>query len=355
MTKYYVQFVTITLLFLGVNLASTHSIAASISAEIPAKIAMDAVLHRLNASVVRVQVGLADGSYGVGSGVVVAKEQVVTNCHVVANAASISVVLAGESYAVSAIKPDWHHDVCIIKVEGLKAPIVQLGAAKTLKYEQTLYSIGYPGFLSSPVSTAGTVKGLYAMDDSVIVRATNTFRLGDSGGGIFDEAGYLVGVMTLKSPGQHAYYYNMPVEWVRALLDKPEQAVNAKSELPFWARTLTEWPLFMRVVQPYKTADWPSLLTLATTWTAQEPTSTEAWFYLAASEYAMKNTASAEAHLHKVLAMNDKHSQAIYYLGLIADANGKRTEALDNVALLNELDHVAATELKLAMGIVEAN
>ena len=345
MTRNHLNFLSATLLSLSVSLASTHSSAADIPT--------NELLHKLNASVVRVQVALADGGYGVGSGVVVAKDQVVTNCHVVANASSISVVLAGESYAVSAIKPDWHHDVCIVKVEGLKAPVVPLGASKNLKYEQKLYSIGYPGFLPSPVSTAGLVKALYAMDDSVIVRATNTFRLGDSGGGVFDESGYLVGIMTLKSPGHHAYYYNMPVEWVQTLLNQPEQAVNAKSELPFWALTETEWPLFMRVVQPYKTEDWKSLLTLATTWTMQEPNSTEAWFYLAAAEYAMKNTLSAENHLHKVFALNDKHSQAIYYLGLIADENGKRIEALDNVALLSRLDNAAANQLKIAMGIVD--
>lgn len=295
----------------------------------------DELLHKLDAQVVRVQVGLANGGYGVGSGVVVDKDQVVTNCHVVANAVSISVTSNGESYLASAIKPDWHHDVCIIKVEGLNAPVAKIGSSKNLKYEQAVFTIGYPSFLSSPVSTFGFVKGLYPMDDSVIVRATSTFRLGDSGGGVFDEGGNLVGVMTLKSPGRNAYYYNMPVEWVQALLNQPEQSITAKSEPAFWMLAPEQWPFFMRVVQPYQTADWQSLITLATTWTKQEPNNAEAWFYLAAAEYEMKNTLSAEDHLNKVALMNDQHSQAIYYLGLIAEANGKRTEALRDVALLN--------------------
>ena len=143
----------------------------------------------------------------------------------------------------------------------------------------------------------------------------------------------------------------MPVEWVQALLNQPEQAISSKSELPFWAEAQEKWPYFMRVVQPYITEDWISLLTIATQWTQQEPTSTDAWFYLAAAEYATKNISSAEAHLRKVVAMNNAHSQAIYYLALIAEENGKHTEALDNVALLNRLDVTAADQLKLAMGI----
>ena len=313
----------------------------------------DELLHKINAQVVRVQVGLKNGGYGVGSGVVVAKDQVVTNCHVVANAVSISVTRDGESYSASAIKPDWHHDVCIIKVEGLNAPVAKIGSSKNLKYQQAVFTIGYPSFLSSPLSTFGFVKGLYPMDDSVIVRATSTFRLGDSGGGVFDEASNLVGVMTLKSPGRNAYYYNMPVEWVKTLLNQPEQAITVKSELAFWAQAPDQWPFFMRVVQPYQTADWQSLINLATTWTEQEPNNVEAWFYLAAAEYEMKNTLSAEDHLHKVVLMNAHHSQAIYYLGLIAQENGKRTEALRDVALLNVLDNAAASELKLAMGITD--
>lgn len=53
--------------------------------------------------------------------------------------------------------------------------------------------------------------------------------------------------------------------------------------------------------------------------------------------------------------MNDKHSQAIYYLDLIAQANDEHIEALDNVELLTRLDNALASELKLAMGMVQSN
>lgn len=342
MTRFCGALLNSTYLYLAITLTSVASANATPT---------DELLSKLDEQVVRVQVGLANGSYGVGSGVVVAQDQVVTNCHVVSNAVSISIVKNGESYAVTAIKPDWHHDVCIVKAEGLNLPIAKIGSSKTLKYEQPVFTIGYPSFLPSPVSTFGFVKGLYPMDDSVVVRATSTFRLGDSGGGMFDENGYLVGIMTLKSPGRSAYYYNMPVEWVQALLTQPEQAISAKSTLPFWAVAESQWPYFMRVVQPYMTEDWSALLTLAKTWTQQQPDNTEAWFYLATAEYATKDTTAAEEHLQKVVAMNANHSQAIYYLGLIADANGKRIEALNDVALLNILDNTTANELKMAIGI----
>lgn len=309
----------------------------------------DELLYKLTKHVVKVNVALTNGSYGSGSGVVIAKDKIVTNCHVVANASGISVGVNGESYTATKITPDWYHDVCLVKVEGLNAPIATIGSSNNLKYEQPVFAIGYPNFSPAASSTFGYVKGLFPMDDSVIIRASSTFRLGASGGGVFDDVGNLVGVITLKSPGKHAYYYNMPVEWVKALLDKPEQAITTRAEPAFWAGAAEQWPFFMQVVHPYLTENWTALLTVATKWTIEEPNNSEAWFYLAAAEYSVNDIKNAEMHMRKVTAMNAYHSQAIYYLALIAEEKGEHMEALTKVALLTTLDSEAAVELKTAI------
>lgn len=306
----------------------------------------DMLLHQATQHVVKIHVALANGNDGSGSGVVIAKDRVVTNCHVVANAASISVTANGKSYPVSGIVPDWHHDICLVKVDDMEAPIATIGSSKNLQYEQPVFAIGYPNFSTVPSSTSGHVKGLFQMDDSVIIRATSTFRLGASGGGVFDDAGHLVGIITLKSPGRNAYYYNMPVEWVQALMDKPVVAINSKASPAFWAGPADKWPFFMQVVHPYLNKNWASLLSVATRWTIEEPSNNEAWFYLAAAEYAIHDTVSAETHLRQVTAANAQHSQAIYYLALIAEESGKHMEALTNITLLTQLDADAATQLK---------
>jgi serine protease Do len=298
-------------------------------------------------------VGLANGGYGLGSAVVIAKNQVVTNCHVVADANSIVVMNNGVPLTASAIKPDWRHDLCILKVDNLDAPIASIGSSKKLQYEESVFTIGYPHFQAVPSSTYGVVKGLFPMDDSVIIRATSSFGLGASGGGVFDDAGQLVGIITLKSPGKSAYYYNMPVEWVQALMQTPEQAITVKSEKPFWASSFDKWPYFMQVVHPYLTEDWQALAQIASKWAAAEPNTMEAWFYLATAEYAAKDYEKAAEHLQKVVAMNHQHSQALYYLGLVAEHTGQHNLALDNVALLDRLDETTANELKVAMGMVE--
>lgn len=311
----------------------------------------DQLIQQVSSHVVKVQVELANGHYGLGSGVVVAQDQVVTNCHVVAKALAVSIRVNGENFSASALKPDWRHDLCILKVAGLNVPVASLGASAQLKYEQMVYTVGFAGASPRPNGTFGYIKGLYPMDDSVIVRASNPFRLGDSGGGMFDEAGNLVGIITVKSPGQHAFYYNMPVEWVQRLLKQPEQSIVSESKLPFWAESQDRWPYFMQVVHPLKTENWSVLNEIAHLWYKKEPANTEALFYLAVAEYGLQRRMAAETHFNQVIASNRNHSSALYYLGLIAEENGRRTEALNMVAVLDILDKTTAKELKMAIGI----
>lgn len=312
---------------------------------------LDSFVEGISQHVVKVQVSLHNGGFGMGSGVVIAQDQVVTNCHVVANAQSISVQTQGENFAATALKADWHHDVCILTVAGLTAPVAMMAASDTLAYEQAVYTVGFANNSPRANSTAGAVKGLYPLDDSLIIRASNAFRMGDSGGGLFDAQGRLVGIITVKSPGRNAFYYFMSVKWVEALLLQPERSIVGDSQLPFWAQSEDKWPFFMRVVHPLKTEDWQALNTIATQWLAQEPSTIEALFYQAVAEFSLNQTHYAERKFNQVLASIHHHSSALYYLGVIAETNGKHMEALNMVAMLDRIDAVTAQDLKEVMGL----
>lgn len=292
-------------------------------------------IDALNASVLRVHVNLPNGKHGLGSAVVVAKNQVVTSCHVVNEAKDVSVMVNGVSYVASAIKPDWRHDICILTVDNLNVPEVKLGASNELHYEDPLFTVGYPDEVKSPVNTYGVVKGLFPMDDSVIIRATSTFRKGANGGGAFDTAGNLIGIITVKSRGDEAYYYYVPVEWVKMLLKKPTQVLGLKSEAPFWANAPTQRPYFMQVTYPYLNQDWKDLLKVATKWVDAEPNNAESWFYLALAEYAVKDYPKAKEHIVKVLSLDNTHKEAISYLDKLTNQTLARQNYTINLAFLN--------------------
>lgn len=292
------------------------------------------LLHALNAQVLRVQVKHNNGDHGLGSAVVIAQDQVVTNCHVVTDARDVKVVVNGVAHEATAIKPDWHHDLCILTVENLDAPIAKMGRSKQLHYETAVLTVGYPDKTTAPVNTFGAVKGMFPMDGSVVIRASSPFRLGASGGGVFDEAGSLVGIITLKSRGSQAHYYYMPVEWVQALMTKPAQALGVKCEKPFWAASEKQRPYFMQVVQPYVAKDWKSLLTVSHEWVRTEPDAAESWFYLAAAEFETMAYDKAAEHFKKVLSLNGEHRQAMEYLNKIAQITASAPVMHNHVALL---------------------
>ncbi len=310
----------------------------------------DGMVYTLKSSVVKIRVILPNGHYGIGSGVVVAQDQVVTNCHVIANAQSINVIKFGESYRATSLKADWHHDLCIVRFDGLNTTVATLGSSRTLQYEQPVFTISFPNNSPKPLTTYGFVKALYPMGDNAIIRTTNDFRLGASGGAMFSDDGKLVGIITLKSPGRNAFYYNMPVEWIDALLNTPELSIPSKGEAPFWDAPEEKRPYFMRVVQPYQTEDWVTLKKLASEWIQHEPDTSEALNYLAMAEYNLKETQSAAKHFNQLYAQNKRHTNALLYLGLIAAETGNTDEAIKTASLLDSLDKEAANQLSIKLG-----
>ena len=270
----------------------------------------DGMVYELKPSVVKIHVINPQGHHGVGSGVVVAEDHVATNCHVVANAQGVRISKYGESFAPVGIKADWKHDLCLLKFQGLDLPAVKLGSSKQLQYEQPVFTISFPNNAKKPLTTYGEVTALYPYDNGNIIRATADFRMGGSGGPLFTDDGTLVGLVTLKSPGRNAFYYNIPVDWVKPLLEQPMQTMAEQREPPFWDVPEAQRPYFMRVVQPIQTEDWKTLEAISTAWVTEQPECAEAWYALGLAQQQLGNLESADYNLHQAIALNLVHPEA---------------------------------------------
>ena len=289
----------------------------------------ESLLKTLDASVLRIEVNFKNGDHGFGSGVVVSENEVVTSCHVVRNGTDIQLNVGDSTVHATAVKPDWKHDLCILQVPSLKAPAISVGQSKSLHYDQSIFTIGYPGGVKSPVSTHGEVKGLFSMDGSVVVQASSSFEPGASGGGAFDESGNLVGIITVRNKGHQQYYY-VPVEWLQGLRAQPFQPLGLTAQKPFWASTEQQRPFFMQIVHPIAEGHWKTLHAIATHWTQQEPTSAESWFYLGLAEFKTMDFTAAKLHFEKALQIESSHVQAMHYLTQLA-----KTQQDDRVALIS--------------------
>ena len=286
----------------------------------------DALIYQLKESLVKVNTATKSGGHGFGTAVAISKDHVVTNCHVIANANGISISKWGDEYAPVAIQADWKHDLCILRFEWANLKPVLLGESTALTYEQPVISISMPSDSPAPYVALSTIKALYPLDDSDVIRSEAAFSIGASGSPVFDYTGQLIGISTFKSPGRHAYFYNMSVKWVKALLQTPEIKLNAAHDLPFWDAPDANRPFFMQVAMPFQNNQWQDLQKIALSWTAKEPSNVEAWYYLGMAEQRLGNDAHAHHDFQAALALHRDHPATLQALAVQAYQQGNQAE-----------------------------
>ena len=165
-----------------------------------------------------------------GSGVVVGKNQIATNCHVIEDAAKIVVRQAADSsgdenYRMSAeiLTRDDERDLCLLFVDELSeppaAPVVTMGEAKGLTVGEEVFAIGAPNGLELSMSRGivSQLRGVHGKHVAPLVQTDAAISPGSSGGGLFNENSELVGITTFKWKGENLNFA-IPVEWVEGIL-----------------------------------------------------------------------------------------------------------------------------------------
>ncbi len=272
----------------------------------------------LGHSVVMVTTELPSGSNGRGSGVVVSPQYVATNCHVLANTNGANIAKFKDGYRPIGLKANWRRDVCLLKFDTLPFKPIPMRDSSTLQYEEEVFSLGFPAMAPVPQPSFGTIKGMHQFDNARIVRTDASFAMGSSGGALFDQQFNLIGLTTFKSPGHHAFYYSLPVEWIKELMEAPDTISLKATDTPFWALPLEERPYFMQVVIPYQNQEWDNLKQIASRWTQSESTSPDAWFFLGAAEAGLNQLEQAKRHLQQATQLNPRDLDAMVALSHVA-------------------------------------
>lgn len=240
-------------------------------------LALRAAMHRLAPSVVRVEAARGDsGPNAMGTGVVIAPDRVATNCHVLRHAASASVVSNARRWDAVALQSQPQHDVCILTVPGLDLPVVEFAATDSLLAGSGVIALGYSGGFGLAPSN-GVVTALHAFDGAFVVQSDAGFSSGASGGGLFDDAGRLVGLLTFRLPARGAYFFSVPVEWVR--LAQAADVTDIRPQVgvaSFWEGRPTELPYFLRATTLEAAGNVSGLLELTSLWLEQDPASPQA-------------------------------------------------------------------------------
>jgi len=147
---------------------------------------------------------------GAGSGVIISADgHIVTNHHVIAGARSITVSLSnGQKHPALLIGSDSRTDLAVIKIEAKNLSPAVLGDSSKLVVGELAIAVGNPlGELGGTV-TSGIIS---ALDRDITIDGESMSLLqtdaavnpGNSGGGLFNISGQLVGVVNAKSSGSN--------------------------------------------------------------------------------------------------------------------------------------------------------
>ncbi len=165
---------------------------------------------------------------GSGSAVATAPGRVVTNCHVLRKATSITLRREREVYTATLEHPDPERDLCQLRADGLPAgPTPKIAPTATLRVGQKVYAIGAPRGLEQSLSD-GLVSSLRrnTAGELEYIQVTAPISPGSSGGGLFDEQGRLIGITTAAIGGTaQNLNFARPAQWIEELPARARSAV----------------------------------------------------------------------------------------------------------------------------------
>lgn len=147
-------------------------------------------------------------SVSAGSGVIIQSEGIiVTNHHVISGANEVVAILSdGTQKEAQVIGSDQKSDLAVLRIEASGLPYAVFGSSSSLQVGQQVLAIGNPlGTLGGSAS-----EGIISAKERTIevegirmelLQTTAAINKGNSGGGLFDMSGRLIGIVNAKSSG----------------------------------------------------------------------------------------------------------------------------------------------------------
>ena len=166
---------------------------------------------------------------GAGSGVIVTADgYIVTNNHVIEDADTIQIRLRnGETYDATLVGTDEKTDIALLKIEAAGLTAATIGSSSSLQMGDKAYVVGNPLGQLGGTMTQGIISAL----DREITVSGETMNLlqtdaavnpGNSGGGLFNASGELVGIVVAKSIGTEVegLGFAIPIDDVTPVLEE---------------------------------------------------------------------------------------------------------------------------------------
>ncbi len=176
-------------------------------------------------------VALVKGKGAMGTGFLAGPNLLVTNAHVIDDEFISSLEVAFPSapagqrgpYEAELVYEDPKRDLAILSVQ-VDLPPLRIAEGYAFRKGEDITIIGNPGIGGDVVLENAVSRGVLStkaqIDGQKFYQLGVSINPGNSGGPVFDSQGRVIGVATLKSNNEEALAFSIPVEELRAALDK---------------------------------------------------------------------------------------------------------------------------------------
>lgn len=197
--------------------------------------ALDAqeVFKKVSPSVVVIKTSSGQGSgvaTRIGRNGLVPNTYIISNCHVVTGETSVIVQRLGKSTIGKVVLCDPERDVALISIDG-ELPVVE-ERFNNVEIGEKVYAVGSPRGLELSISE-GVISQLRPSDlgGRPIIQNTTPISPGSSGGGLFDQAGRIIGITTKIFKDSQSLNFAMPVSYVNDSIEANKNNVTKVQEV----------------------------------------------------------------------------------------------------------------------------
>ena len=151
---------------------------------------------------------------GAGSGVIISSDGYILTCaHVVDGASNITVTINDKDYTATLVGEDTTSDIAVIKIDANGLTPATVGDSDSLKVGQNVMAVGNPlgelggtvtGGMISALNRSVTIQGTNSTNTMSLIQMDASVSPGNSGGGLFNMNGELVGIVNAKSSSSDA-------------------------------------------------------------------------------------------------------------------------------------------------------
>ena len=151
---------------------------------------------------------------GAGSGVIISSDGYILTCaHVVDGASTITVTIGDTDYTATLVGEDTTSDIAVIKIDANGLTPATVGNSDGLKVGQSVMAVGNPlgelggtvtGGMISALNRSVTIQGSSSVNTMSLIQMDASVSPGNSGGGLFNMNGELIGIVNAKSSSSGA-------------------------------------------------------------------------------------------------------------------------------------------------------